>query len=407
MRYIIFYIIIFLCFSCHSEKSTELCTTEEARTVFNKNIYSSKADDFITFPSTVDLNDIEISISGLIGITQLNPLVQNSSIRIASIFENVRFNAGFYTLYASLNGHVVDKTSLQLYPKAIKGQSTNYVGPKTTSFNDSEGSMITGYFEDEHHNLVDTTLLLRYQIQSNTTKNVKDIMTDHDYYFTHTIPSKNNIRQLVGVSSGNEYSEEITVIGSSGCPQSATISISDRYNIADGHQIFNVNINDILDEDSNVVSSGTDLQLIIESSNYISQYGGVVINGSATFIILNPSVPGDYSLSILSCNRVIARKNNLFFKPVINSIPYTIKEKKIIVGPLLSQLKQSLPDGSIVNIYSEQCPEKKGLSSKTRNGLAVFDKEDILENCDSPAHTIIINGVQRELLLTNKSNNDS
>lgn len=407
MKTLYLYIIALLCFSCNMDKLNEDSSFKKSKTVFTKGSYDSKKDIDVSLNLLTDSNKVQISISGLFGISQLTKELTESNIPIFDIKQKVRFNAGHYTMNASIDGHVIDRATLLIHPKSIKGKSTNYVGPKTTSFNDQQGSMITGYFQDEHLNLVDTTLTLTYQIQSTTTKEIQNVSTDHDYYFKKIIPSKNNTRQLVGVSAGKEYSEEIIVIGSSGCPMSASMLILDRYNIADGHQIFTVDVNDIKDVDGADVKDGNDVALVIESENYKSQYGGVIINGSAKFIVLNPNIPGNYSISIISCNQIITQEKDLYFRPALQTIPYLVNAEELIVGPLLSQLNQSIPDGSLVELQSTHCPQRKVLSTQTKNGLAKFDIEEVKRDCQSSLYTISINGVSSELLLTNKNNNDS
>ncbi len=400
------YITLILCFSCQTEKKSEELLFEEPVSVFLKNQYDSQLDSLISLNSTIDLNSIHIAAYGLLGKTTLSRVQDKNDIRMADVLEQLQFVAGTYTLYASKNGSVIDKVAFKLHPKSIKGQSTNYVGPKTTSFNDQIGSMITGYFEDEHQNLVDTVLTLNYYIHTQKEKKLVQLDTEHRYYFKHTIPSKNDTKQLVGVSSGNEYSKKMTIIGSSGCPKNASITVSDRYHVADGHQIFIVDLDDITDADGHIVSDGTNLSLTLQSDGVLSRYSAVIVNGSSKIIVQNPSLPGLYTISISSCDTIISSLSNILFKPLISEIPYDIKGEQLTIGPLLSELNQTVPEGTLVSISSKQCPDKQ-FTTQTSNGLAVINLEDVITDCQSSRFTILINGVETELLLTKSNNNDS
>lgn len=401
------YIIVLISFSCNTEKTSEELLIEDHVTVFLKNQYDSQLDSRISLDSAIELNSVHIAAYGLLGKTSLRRVKGKADIPMSDALDQLQFIAGTYTLYASKNGSVIDKATFNLHPKSIKGKSTNYVGPKTTSFNDRIGSMITGYFEDEHQNLVDTVLTLNYHIQTQNDKKLLQLETEHHYYFKHTIPSKNDTKQLVGISSGNEYSKEMTVIGSSGCPKKASIEISDRYNVADSHQIFIVDLDDIIDDDGHVVSDGTNLTLILQSDTSTSQYSAVVVNGSSKIIVQNPSLAGNYNIIISSCGAIISSLKNLYFEPIIDEIPYDINGEQLIIGPLLSQLNQTIPDGTLITLSSNQCPELNLKTSQTKNGISTFEIKDILKKCGSSKIIIKINGVEIELLLTKSNNNDS
>lgn len=401
------YIIVIFGFSCNTDKTPEEVLAKERISVFMKNQFDSQLDRGISLDPDIGLHSIQIAAYGLLGKTTLNRAQDEAVILIADASEQLQFIAGSYTLYASKNGSIIDKAFFKLHPKSIKGKSTNYVGPKTTSYNDRLGSMITGYFEDQHQNLVDTVFTLNYHIQTQTDKRLVQVNTEHNYYFKHTIPSKNDTKQLVGISSGNEYSKELTVIGSSGCPKNASIEVSDRYNVADSHQIFIVDLDDIIDDDGHIVSDGTHLMLTLHSEEVTSQYSGVVVNGGSKIIVQNPSFAGSYKITISSCGAIISKMDNLIFNPLISEIPYIIKDKQLMIGPLLSQLNQTIPDGTVVSISSNQCPDMSPAVSQTKNGISTLDIEDVLENCIATKFTIKINGVESELLLTKPNSNDS
>lgn len=401
------YIIVILSISCSTENASEEILTEEQVSVFLKQEYDSQVDSHISLDAAIDLSSVQIAAYGLLGKTTISRTQDGTDILLSDVLDQLQFIAGTYTLYATKNGSIIDKAYLKIHPKPIQGKSTNYVGPKTTSYNDRIGSMITGYFVDEHHNLVDTALTLNYHIQTQTDKRIVQVDTDHQYYFNHTIPSKNDTKQLVGISSGNEYSKEITVIGSSGCPKNAIIEISDRYNVADGHQIFIVDLDDIIDDDGHVVSDGAHLLLTFQSDKVVSQYSAVVVNGSSKIIVQNPSLAGNYTINISSCGVIISSLRNLIFKPIINEIPYDIVGEQLFVGPLLSQLNQTIPDGTLITLSSNQCPDLNKKTTQTKHGIATFEIKDILEKCSSPKIIVKINGVETELLLTKTNNNDS
>lgn len=345
------------------------------------------------------LQNINISISGMFGNTDISHLVKNGEIQLNTIPAFIRETAGTYKLLASNTQNIIDKSQLLILAGKIKGKSTNFIGPKTTPFEDTHGALITGFFQDSYNNLVDTTLALQYNLQIDDKLKIETIQTDHQYYFSHRIKPKNNKRQLIGIKSGNQFSDEMTVIGSSGCPITAEMSIYDRYNIADGRQLFTVQLDGFFDEGRHQIANGTSVSLRLKSKDYQSTYVGQIINGQVRFLLQNPNLAGRYFLEARSCNELIAKSESFYFKNSIQKINYLISGTILKIGPILSELNQIMPDGTPVLIESNSCPKSKIITLELEEGFALFNISELDNTCTSEEYTILINGVKKELLI--------
>lgn len=395
MRKLLFYIVLLFIFSCGEESIVFVLDKPEQ--VFLSHNNNGQIDSEIPLKAIENFERVRFIINGLYGNTDITELNTNNSIQISDLPQQILNRAGTYTISASRNGIILDKCKLLIKAGQITGTSTTFSGPKTTSYNDKEGSMITGYFQDIHNNMVDTTLVLQYHIQGEGSKATESVPTDHTYYFTHVIDSKNDSKQLVGIETDDQYSSEILVKGNSGCPVEANMYLKHLYKVADGRQIFEVLVDQILDADNHEVADGSFVELTFRSEESQSNYFGEIVNGRATFIIQNPKIAGTYIIRIHACDKKIAQSNRIKFSPLVDDIPYEIGQQLITIGPLLSELYQTIPDGTEIILNMILDDKNIEIIQLSKSGFVSFLRKDLGDLSQTKDMYISLNGIERKI----------
>lgn len=394
MRYLVIYISIIFIYSC-SEAPPPIIQINHQKLFLAKETDMRK-DSFITLRHLEERTNLRFSMCGMYGCSDITEFVVNNQIQLSKLPSQMLEQAGVYSIRASLNGNVLDRTKLIIPTGSMAGSSTTFTGPKTNSFNDREGSMITGYFQDQHKNLVDTNLVLHYHIQGPSSKSIQSVLTDHRYYFKHVIEAKNNSKQVVGIEADQQYSPEILIKGNSGCPSEANLYFKHVYPFADGRQIFQLAVDQILDADNHEVADGSYLEATFKSKHNQSTYFGQIVNGRSTFTIRNPQTPGHYKITVKACNKIIAQSLPLKFKSLVEEIPFNLDNENITIGPLLGQLHQMIPDGTEVWVTINEAVKIKRLS---KEGFVFIALEELTQLSTPYDMSIAINGVEKRLIV--------
>ncbi len=342
-------------------------------------------------------NDLTYLLSGIQGIATLESI--DSTLLLP---KSLRYKAGVYQVYAIHENTIIDQINLTIKANEPHGQILTYLGPKTTAFEDSPGTMLTSIVTDTFNNMIDLPIDFTYTFLGKRGVGKQQERHDHEYFTAKLFPPYNNDKVLVGINGPNHlYSSELPLEGSSGCATAARVDIPLYYPLADGRQQFVVEVNAITDREGFEVAEGTLLSIIIAGNQSVEKYESLVTNGSAVFAIENPKLSGTYTLSVYSCGNVIVAAKPLTFEQVTTSLQYDwISKDKLRIGPVTNNLNQSLPNGSPVEVSLPNCSKYSLPPISLYDGFATLNLNDIYTRCEITMLSVTVG--ERTLMINAK-----
>lgn len=367
--------------------------------IFSEIEYSIIAGQIAIPIADIPDGDISIIITGIHGVSTLK--VSDGKLHLPSEISN---KAGIYTLYANKGLQIIDQTSLKIKSRTPQGKILTYLGPKTTAFNDSPGTMLTSIVTDTFDNMINKPIEFEYRFLGKKGAGIKIEQSDHEYFAYKTFPPYNNDKVLVGLKGPNElYSVELPLEGSSGCADKATINIPLYYPIADGRQQYTVEIDNIKDIEGYNVADGTHLSIYIKSPNQSQKYESISVNGSSTFQIENPKTSDNLSITVYSCGNPIAKLPNIKFEPSVSKLHSVwLSSNELRIGPITNNLNQSLPNGSPLDITILDCDDYHIPTMELYDGFVTLNLDDVYTKCPIEKLKVDLGGKQL-LIQVNKS----
>ncbi|MBP2831631.1 hypothetical protein J8281_05460 [Aquimarina sp. U1-2] len=276
-----------------------------------------------------------------------------------------------------------------------------YIGPPSIVAGGKDYTMHIVVPTDVYDNPLpdSTTVTFRHQFL--------DIEKEKDMYTKNLIAWKNifsyNSSGKLQLSSevSNTNSKESSVQIFPALPQDFQIFSSQEHKYADGNQIIEFTTEILKDEFDNLISDGTLVTFIIKNSKGILlQSRGTVVNGQATANMLHPDYKDSWEVKAFIHGVSESNTLHLSFKEVLKDFDVDISSdgRKIEVGPLLSYMKQLIPDGAVVKL--EIYKQDRLIDTKVKTSLNGKVKFDLIEGFYSAGNyefRVIALGVQKVL----------
>ncbi|TXE14994.1 hypothetical protein FUA26_00355 [Seonamhaeicola algicola] len=242
-----------------------------------------------------------------------------------------------------------------------------YFGPRSITAGYNDYSMLTVVPTDIYDNPVDdsTQVTVKYQFQKNI--NETSLNTNNFIAWYNVRSTTKAGRILVTSESNGTTSKELTTIVFPSNAEDFKITASSAHNYADGNQIITFKSNIIKDKYGNTVSDGTLVNFIIkdEKGAYLNTVG-TTISGIAETRTLHPDYAAKWTIKAFITGAAESNTINFNFEAAIKDYPIQFYEnnRKLVIGPFKSFMKQLVPDGILVKI---DIYDKKGNFIETKN----------------------------------------
>ncbi len=239
--------------------------------------------------------------------------------------------------------NIIPQTSKDLYV---------LTGPRSIYADGQDASMIVSLPEDKYGNVVQEGTPVYYESLSKANKTSMSIVQIKDQVSYDIILSDTKASShFVGITDLKNSSLEQRIEFVPLWPAEIVISNDDFYPYANNKNFVDIKTNELVDSHQNQISEGTYIRyVLIDNTGKKSIYNSLVIDGVARVRIKNPKHPKTYTVYAESADGIRSNRITLRFKPDITSIPYTVTDSTIVVGPLISQLGQLISEGTEVSL---------------------------------------------------------
>lgn len=287
--------------------------------------------------------------------------------------------AGIYRLEALYDKELITLAKIKLIPEKVYGKIKSYSGPKSLSYDDTDGSMITLFPVDKYNNSTGLNDELEYTIQNG--ENETYIRQTLENTYPSLIVHKSTSPTIkVGAKSIDGGTIEHSLRALSGCPDNIQLKVKKYFPYADGRQFFKVNTNTLTDPDGNIVENGTAVQISLMDKNktQVANYNATVINGIASCWIKNPIYDGTYTIDAKICQSQ-SQTIQIKFKSIIENIKYAWhpEKQKIRIGPLLNTSGKLIANGTPITMTFPIDNKEQELKQLTENGFAIIDLKEL------------------------------
>ncbi|KAA1243293.1 hypothetical protein F0000_21775 [Aquimarina sp. RZ0] len=279
--------------------------------------------------------------------------------------------------------------------KTTKTHMESYLGPPSIVAGGLDYAMLVVVPADVYDNPVadSTEIFIRHQFL--------DIEKEDRYLSDSFIGWKNIFsyeqsgRILVSSEAQNTNSKEYTIKVFPAQAEDFEISCHRKHEYADGNQISNFTTSVIRDQFNNIVVDGTLVEFsITNSSGLLLKTYGTTINGIATGKMLHPDKTELWSVTAYIIGMAKSTTINVAYKPVLNDYKIVLENnnRKIIIGPLSSFMKQILPDGAVLKlkIFKDDILLETKIKTSSQ-GYVVFSLENNFFPNDK--YTLVIEGL--------------
>lgn len=279
-----------------------------------------------------------------------------------------------------------------LSSKTLSESMESYIGPTSIFADNQDQAMIVSLPQDTYGNpLPDSTIIELNEkfknVQNNTSMPVQD-MISHAYVGGHR-----EVGELfLGTSSENQVSKEFTVSVLPTKSADFNITIERQHNFADGNQIVSFTTSIVKDRNGNTVADGTMVNFVVEdgSGNQYQTYGQT-LNGVAVGKMLHPETPTQWKVKAHISGLSQSNSLELDFEAAVKDYAVHISENgsTITVGPILSYMKQWVPDG--MGIHMEiKGPDGESLLTQETTSRKGMGKFELPENMNAYENTVKI-----------------
>ncbi len=302
--------------------------------------------------------------------------------------------AGIYSLDITTEAGI--HTVSQVWVKAGKAvrEIPSFIGPKTVSFKDKRGAMVTAFPVDRYNNPTHQSESLVFTSISDLDKKTANVKTQ-DTYAVYDIDTKRQEKILIGASSQYAHTKEHQIRILTGCPENIQIKTAELFPIADGRQFFRIETNIMKDEWGRIIENGTFVSFIIldQDSRLYAKYQGMSVSGIASVWIKNPTQAGRYYIFASVCG-VQSETKQISLDALIDEVNYAWNNEQIVVGPITSALGQLVADGTLVSLSIFENNTKQEISKELRDGFVRFELDELWIDQELEEANIEIYGIQ-------------
>lgn len=252
-----------------------------------------------------------------------------------------------------------------------------YLGPTSIFADNSDQSMLVVLPQDEFGNpLPEGTEIVKTEKFGESVQSSPLMVSD---MIAHNLTGAKKVVGDIFITANmaGQFSKEFTINVLPTVADDFTISMKRNHPYADGNQIVSFTTSTILDVYGNTLADGTMVNFMIQDENGKRfQTYGQTLNGVAIAKMLHPEVPGKWKVW---ANISGASKSNalqLEFDAAVLDYPVHISNdgKTITVGPILSYMKQWVPDGMGISlkVVSPNDGTLLQVATTSRNGMGHF-----------------------------------
>ncbi|WP_303686150.1 hypothetical protein [Nonlabens dokdonensis] len=317
-----------------------------------------------------DFELLEFVVSGTYGTTVLKPQLHQDQLAI-HIPEVISQHSGIIEWKLIAGETTLERGSFKLLPN-IKQLKTveNYVGPRSIIANERDYTMLVSIPVDSLDNMLpdQTVVQMSKQFKGDITTTTKKIQSGFAW---QRIPAPLTTGRLITGSTLQQISSKELVVDI--FPDIAVpfkITKSSNHNYADGNEIIILQTDQIKDSHGNIMTDGTLVTFFIKDDHDNSwQTTASTVNGYAFAKALHPQAPSTWTVKGVINGMVESPELNITFKSIIDEIPFSFSENKIVtIGPLTSYLGQLVPDGIPVQLKIDGSE----IILKTHNGISTY-----------------------------------
>ncbi len=304
-----------------------------------------------------------------------------------------------YTLFH--NGEVLDTGIYTVHPNPKTTlQLETYIGPPSIIAGGVDYTMQVEIPTDGFDNPLaeETPVFLNHQfldIERSEVVPIKNMIAWKNIY--SYIPSG---RMLLSSTVHDVTAKEFAIDVFAAQPVSFQIKANRKHHYADGNQITELSTTIIRDQYGNVVTDGTWVSFIINPSNGMQlQTGGTTINGIATAKILHPDHKEQWRIKAFVTGMASSAEIMIQYRPVLETYPVQFSEdhRHVTIGPILSFMKQLIPDGATVRLKIDSESRASETKIKTsNNGKVTFVLSEDFYPSGQYTFTITVLGVTQE-----------
>nr|WP_297784858.1 hypothetical protein [uncultured Allomuricauda sp.] len=296
----------------------------------------------------------------------------------------------------------VAKGSINILPSNTLSESMeSYIGPTSIFADNQDQAMIVSLPQDTYGNpLPDSTIIELTEkfknVQNNTSMPVKDMIANA------YVGGYGEVGELfLGTSLENQVSKEFTLSVLPTKADDFAINFDRQHNNADGNQVISFTTSTIRDRNDNIVADGTMVNFVVEdrSGNQYQTYGQT-LNGVAVGKMLHPEAPTQWKVKAHISGLSKSNSLELGFEAAVKDYTVHISEngRTITVGPILSYMKQWIPDG--MGIYLEiKSPDGESLLTQETTSRKGMGKFELPENINAYENTVKITvaGIEKRI----------
>lgn len=276
-----------------------------------------------------------------------------------------------------------------------------YLGPTSIFADNSDQSMLVVLPQDEFGNpLPEGTEIVKTEKFGESVQSSPLMVSD---MIAHNLTGAKKVVGDIFITANmvGQFSKEFTVNVLPTVADDFTISMKRNHPYADGNQIVSFTTSTILDVHGNTIADGTMVNFVIQDGNgQRFQTYGQTLNGTAVAKMLHPEVPGKWkvwaSISGASKSNVL----ELEFDAAVLDYPVHISNdgKTITIGPILSYMKQWVPDGMSISlkVVSPNDSTLLQVATTSRNGMAHFSLPNGIE-IQKNTTTVSVAGIIKQI----------
>ncbi len=241
--------------------------------------------------------------------------------------------------------------------KVIPGKAAEpleaYVGEKSIVADGGETwAMMTTIPQDEFFNLtVQGTKVDLNMIRPNGSRQNLVMKTKYGVAF-HKILSQSKVgKTIISVNTGGVAGKEKELLEIAGPPVDFMLKAENIYPYADSRQYFQIVSSQIKDRYSNQVANGTLVEFHVTDADGSKRIlNAYTISGEAKLNINNPSHEGLMTVQASIGDYAKSNTASYSFGRHIKSMELRIKDKRLIIGPVMGRFGQYATDGTEVII---------------------------------------------------------
>lgn len=283
--------------------------------------------------------------------------------------------AGEYELSTINTSEIIHLAHITLLPEVSYGKIDSYTGPKSLSYQDRKGSMITSFPVDKYNNATGQSETYTYNVQKGEKQNRTNKVLNNTYP-NFIIKKTGESKIILGANTKEANTIEHSIRTLSGCAKNVIIKTENIHPYADGRQFFKVTTKILRDPQGQIIENGTSANLYLtnEDGEIVSAYNSSVINGVVACWIKNPIYDGQYYIQAKVCNQK-SNRIAIHYKPIIKEITYAWSTEKntILVGPLASTTGNLITNGTPISVTFPSAKVKQEIVTSTYNGFATIN----------------------------------